>query len=159
MQGRTHTFVKSVGHHTTEVTSSLWPWSVMGGCLGSEIYNANIFNTNGWNTAIILFAKKKTTHTHRTYLPDICVIVARTACQELVIWANSGFYIEWGVLVTTENWHCGGTLSSMIMIHYNPATDKGLYKMPQQDIQCQEYFNIVRLLGFKMPIWLPLPEY
>lgn len=55
--------------------------------------------------------------------------------------------------MTTENGHCGGTLSSMIMIHYNPATDKeGLDKMPEQDIKCQEYFNIVRLLGFKMPI-------
>lgn len=36
------TFVKSDGHHTTEVTSSLWPWSVMGGCLGWEIYNRKI---------------------------------------------------------------------------------------------------------------------
>lgn len=36
-QASSHTFVKSVGHHTTEVTSSLWPWSVMGGRFGSEI--------------------------------------------------------------------------------------------------------------------------
>lgn len=32
----------------------------------------------------------------------------------------------------------------MNMIHYNPATNKErLYKMPEQDIKCQEYFNIV----------------
>lgn len=36
------TFVKSVGHHAMEVTCWRWPWSIMGGCFGSAIWNRNI---------------------------------------------------------------------------------------------------------------------
>lgn len=43
------TFVKSVGHHATEVTSSLWPCSIMGGCVGSEICEIKL-DLNSKNT-------------------------------------------------------------------------------------------------------------
>lgn len=106
-----------------------------GGLLGVRNLQCNIFNMNEWNTQIILLAKTK----HRTYLPDICVIVAWTTSQELVIWANSGFYIEWGVLVTIENWHCGGTCGEAAWLWYvkNQRHKECSYKMPKQDVKCQ----------------------
>lgn len=60
------TFVKSVGHHTTEVTSSLWPWSVMGGYLGSEIWKANILNQR--NDTQVLVLNQKTECTFQIYV-------------------------------------------------------------------------------------------
>lgn len=44
----------------------------------------------------------------RAHLPHVRVMVARTAGQELVVRADGGLDVERGVLVATENCHCGG---------------------------------------------------
>lgn len=44
---------------------------------------------------------------YKAYLPDVRVIVARAAGQELVVRADRGFHVKRGVLVATENRHCG----------------------------------------------------
>lgn len=46
-------------------------------------------------------------HKKRQYLPNIYVVVTRAAGQELVVGADGRFDVKRGVLVSTENSHCG----------------------------------------------------